>query len=94
MKFFASLRMTARAADGILLLCVRDPLLRQRSSGENFVLAEGFERREGDGGDGNGFTYRVEDFDGVSFCAIQGNMVVQKLDDVATTQLMLRQING
>ena len=84
-----------RTADWMLLgSCLSQPLPSQLSSGEHFVLAEGFERRDGDGGDGNGFTDRVEDFDGVSFCAIQGDMVVHKLDDVATTQSILRQING
>ena len=84
----------AAKPEAVISLCVCNPLLRQRSSAEHFVLTKGFERREGDGGDGHGFTHRVEDFDGVPFCAIEGNMVVQKLDDVATTQPIFRQIHG
>lgn len=76
------------------IVCVRNPLPGQRSSGEHFVLAEGFECRDGNSGDGYGFTDSIEDFDGVSFCAIQGNMVVHQFDDVATTQPVFRQING
>ena len=47
------------------------------------------ECRDGDSGDGNGFTYSIGDLNGVSFSAIRGNVMVHELEVVATTETML-----
>ena len=64
----------------------------QRSRAEYFVLAEGFESGGGHAGNGNGVAQGVEDFDGVSLCAVRGHMMIHQFDDVAATETMLRYI--
>lgn len=59
---------------------------------KNLVFAEGFEGGGRNGGDSNGIADGVEGLDGVPLCAVRGGVVVYQLDDVAATEMMLRQV--
>ena len=54
------------------------PLTSQRECAKNLVFAEGIEGRDGDGGNRNGVADGIEDLDGVSLCAVRGDVVVHQ----------------
>jgi len=64
----------------------------QGAGAEHFVLAEGFEGGGRDAGDGNRFAQCVEDFDGISLCAVRGYVMIHQFHDVAAAETMLRHI--
>jgi len=69
-----------------------NPAPLQCARAEYFVLAEGFAGGGGHAGDDNRIAQRVEDFDGISLCAVRGHVMVHEFHDVATTETMLRHI--
>jgi len=76
-------------------VAVAEEVLRcQHPRGKNFILAQRFESGFGNGGYGDGVAHGVEDFDGVAFAAVARDMVVNKLDDVAALEPVLRHVAG
>lgn len=69
-----------------------NPAPLQGAGTEHFVLAEGFKGGGGHAGDGNRIAQRVEDFDGISLCAVRGHVMVHQFHDVAAAETMLRHI--
>lgn len=68
------------------------PLPSECARTENLVVAEGLEGGGRNGRDGNGIADGVEDLYGVTFRAVGGDVMVDKLDDVAAPETMLRQV--
>ena len=71
-----------------------DFLCRQYPRTKDFILAQSFKRSFGNGGDGDGFAYGIEDFDGVTLAAVARDMVVNELDDVAALEPVLGHVAG
>lgn len=55
-------------------------------------MAEGFEGGDGHAGDGNRVVQRIEDFDGISLCAIRGHAMVHQFYGVAAMETTRRHI--
>ena len=64
----------------------------QRSSAEHFVFAEHYKGGGGNDDDGKGATDSIEHFNGIPLRAVRSNVVVHKLDDIATLEAMFRHI--
>jgi hypothetical protein len=73
-------------------LVLGNPASLEGAGAEHFILAEGFQGRGRDAGDGNRVAQRVEDFDGVPLCVVRGYVMVYEFHDVAATETMLRHI--
>lgn len=73
-------------------LVLGNPASLQRAGAEHFVLAENFEGGGGHAGDSNRLAQCVEDFDGISLCAVRGYVMIHQFHDVATTETMLQHI--
>src|SRR5947208_604224 len=66
----------------------------ERPRAEDFVLTQGFKGRSRDCGDGDRITHGVEDLDRIPFGAVGGDMAIHQLDDISSTETMLRQVAG
>ena len=51
-----------------------------------------FEGCSGNSSDGDGIANGIENFDGIAFRTVGGNVVIHQLDDISSFEAVLRQI--